>query len=333
MFFRYACRSFFCVFCFFLLLLSVADPVFSAAPPPDGSDLKKPTTLVSPVGPGVDYWRDVRGGLCSAASPTTVFGDDTVPLVFAVKTCFVGINPRDVFATAGDKGDDWQTLKADGVAKYAGIENMTISCKQAKEEEGYQMFFGRYQTHFVDVDACFLDMLLQQMPFLSDLTLQDYYTDKSGARKFLEALRSNINLTALCFRSTEIGDEGATTLGKMLEEERPPLKTLRIIGARGMGDEEIKALSKGLTYNTTLDLVELSYTNTGDAGATHLAQALEFNTTLRKLEVTNSDIGPRGAEALAGVLKRNKTLKELVLTEYDGMETVADALKERVVWK
>jgi hypothetical protein len=127
-------------------------------------------------------------------------------------------------------------------------------------------------------------------------------------------------LEALSIDYSRLGDEAATVLGNALADgSLRHLKHLRLSGGliTSAGAAEI---ARGLETNTTLEDLDLSYSEIGDEGAVALARSLsDRNTMLKTLYLTYCDLSNVGAFALACMLERNNTIDYMAISMNDGI--------------
>jgi len=82
-------------------------------------------------------------------------------------------------------------------------------------------------------------------------------------------------------------------------------------------DTEAQALCIALSATTSVNSVDLSYNNIGNAGAIALAELLRNNNTIQSLSLSYNNIGPLGARALADSLLLSMSLQSMSLQGND----------------
>ncbi len=99
-----------------------------------------------------------------------------------------------------------------------------------------------------------------------------------------------------------------------------------------LGDEGAALFADLLHINKVIKVLNLSGNNIGDDGAISLASSLFNNTTLTVFYLNNNDIHRAGAHVLGSMLRVNKALKVIHLNdnpfEIDGAEFIINALED-----
>lgn len=165
-----------------------------------------------------------------------------------------------------------------------------------------------------------------------------------NAERLLDALRGNRRVRSLLLGTDGLRSAGAKRLAAMLSEARPPaLETLYLgcnhiepdgvealadalarEGVRALwlkrnplGPAGARALAELLRVQPGLEVLDLTNTRLGDAGAEAIAAGLlaqvDAPRGLQVLMLGSNGIGVRGCEALAEALARHPHLRELVL--------------------
>jgi Ran GTPase-activating protein (RanGAP) involved in mRNA processing and transport len=75
-----------------------------------------------------------------------------------------------------------------------------------------------------------------------------------------------------------------------------------------LGDQNITNLLEGLTYNTSLRLLNLSQNNIGELGARAIKHYLRSNSNLRILYMRWNSLGVKGSKRIAKALTTNTVL-------------------------
>ena len=98
-----------------------------------------------------------------------------------------------------------------------------------------------------------------------------------------------------------------------------------------IGDDAVYLIAFGLSYNTTVKEVNLSYNFITDYGTMAISECLKTNNTIQELNLSHNCITSKGARQLAKVIRINKTLRKLDLSHNsicsDEMMYISDSLK------
>ena len=112
---------------------------------------------------------------------------------------------------------------------------------------------------------------------------------------------------SLNLQHTTLGSVGVTLLVEVVNKTQ--LQELNISRC-GIGREGIESLCSGLTSNTTLVKLDMSWNSFGDNGAIRLAEMIN-QTTIQTLDISSCGVEEQGIVALALALTANTTLKKL----------------------
>ena len=143
---------------------------------------------------------------------------------------------------------------------------------------------------------------------------------ETGVRAISRILQSrNCTLEDLRLDMINVGDEGRKILGDALSTNKS-LVTLSLgcgENGVGIGDDELRALSLGLSRNSHLKNLNLSgNTAIADVGWRSLKQYVQSpSCALKALSISFINIDDEGAYALADALGQNKSLKSLRFEE------------------
>ena len=163
----------------------------------------------------------------------------------------------------------------------------------------------------VDPGIEYISNSLKQSTLL-DLNITYCGLDSNGAHLIADALCFNHTLRELDMRYNQaIGDDGATTLAKMLTRNQ----TLQILGMEHCSITELGAikLAEALCLNSTLTKINLSGNSIKDQGACALAQMLTRNQSLSELDIQCCSISGVGASHLARALLANHSITHILL--------------------
>ena len=120
-------------------------------------------------------------------------------------------------------------------------------------------------------------------------------------------------VTCLNIIRNNIGDDGITRLATALQANTT-MKELAIDFNCGITGNGAEFLGRGLSVNSSLEELYISFTSIGDEGVAHIANALQTNTTMKVLNVSKCGISCKGAESLARALSVNSSLEKLKIT-------------------
>jgi Ran GTPase-activating protein (RanGAP) involved in mRNA processing and transport len=112
--------------------------------------------------------------------------------------------------------------------------------------------------------------------------------------------------------------------------------SLAITEHMSMIEEAVRAVSEGLTNNSTLKVLHICYNYMGDKAAQHLSTALKSNSTLEILKISCANIGEEGAAFMGQALKANSGLRTLDLSYnllFKGASHIFDAFKQNSTLK
>lgn len=159
---------------------------------------------------------------------------------------------------------------------------------------------------------------------LTSLNLSQSYLSRAFTVALSRVLRSHGSLTSLCLSSCRIHLEGLADVSELLEPggQLKKLKLTMLYLPLGLAD--FSALTRTLTTNKTVTLLDLSYNDVGPGGAALLKEVLRSNDTLQTLKMDYAQIGTAGNALLAEGVEVNQVLSTLVLTDNSlGNEAVA----------
>ncbi|KAG0299948.1 hypothetical protein BGZ98_009625 [Dissophora globulifera] len=164
---------------------------------------------------------------------------------------------------------------------------------------------------------------------LTALNFKHSSIGNNGAQALSTALGTNSTLTNLKLENNSIDNIGARALSVALKIN----STLTTLDLRGnsIGNDGARVLSKSLRINSNLTTLDLRGNSIGDIGAQALSAALEANSTLLSLNLAANSIGNNGAQTLSEALKINSTLTTLYLADNligdIGAQSLSTALK------
>ena len=171
------------------------------------------------------------------------------------------------------------------------------------------------------------DMTLTAIKLPDDFLPERQYVDGEDIIPLITALTGNIAVTSLDLSDNDLGDEGASLLKELLQQNKK-LKILdlsrnRILTTGG------KALADGLVENAALLNLNLLENSLGDEGARAFARVFATNRTLTHISLADNGISTAGAEAIASSLKHNRSLTHVNFAYNDfgndGIEVMVEA--------
>lgn len=146
-----------------------------------------------------------------------------------------------------------------------------------------------------DIGSAMLMHALTRQPYVAHILHLDLAANGieiAGARSVAESLPSLSSLKTLNLSHNIIGDDGVRFVAEGLRSAVQPgqkgsaLETLRLCKT-GAADEGAKALAIMLTYNTVLQLLDLSLNSLTEVGTSHLETAVHCNGQQTILELSN----------------------------------------------
>lgn len=128
---------------------------------------------------------------------------------------------------------------------------------------------------------------------------------------FLESLETTKSLCYLRLRGVGLDERGVILLSKTLSVQRSI--ELLDISENHIGDKAVCALAECLRTQRTLRFLGICEAAVSEIGGCALAKALEENETLDLLFMKDDDLGVASGRAFASMLKINTTLRRLYL--------------------
>jgi len=142
----------------------------------------------------------------------------------------------------------------------------------------------------------------------------------------VRSIENHPRLRELSMGANDMGNSSAWAVGLLLQRNQV-IQTINLAAAKRaqkVGRFEttriridhtgVEAIANGLSKNTTLLRLNLSFQNVGDAGANALGVALSTNDVLMSLVLKHTGVSASGAAALAFALSQNSALRELDLS-------------------
>lgn len=146
-----------------------------------------------------------------------------------------------------------------------------------------------------------------------------------GAQSIADAMKNNISVTGLFFRTNKIFDAGAQIIAKMLQGNKSVIRLA--LSDNCIGDAGAHSISEMLEGNTTVSRLWLDANHIADSGAQSIANVLESNkTVITFLSLDNNVIGDAGAHSIADMLEVNTRMTGLSLKK----NNISDAGKQRI---
>ena len=186
----------------------------------------------------------------------------------------------------------------------------------------------------LDGSACdLLAEVVSSMSRLEDLWLGDNPIDSGGAVEVIKALRGS-GVKRLWLHNTEIGEPDCEALCELLKSSHS-LQYLHI-QLNNLSTESVASIITGLSHNSSLTTLDISYSHFSMANVDSLASILKDHSkcTLTELYLEDCHISSEGAMELAAALCKNTTLKHLNLNRnpigehVEGVTAVAKMLVE-----
>lgn len=166
--------------------------------------------------------------------------------------------------------------------------------------------------------------LAQQTCRLQKLCLSKADVDDQECAEFMDAVRSNKSLTALCLSHNLIGDAeifntvnpdlitGGEAIGAMLRDNYK-LTDLDLSWNK-IRKDSARELGNALGVNSTLTKLNLAHNGFADEPTQYLGLALGENVALAQLDLSFNAVTPTAAMVLASAFHSNHTLTELNLS-------------------
>ena len=183
----------------------------------------------------------------------------------------------------------------------------------------------------LDGSAC--DVLAKAVPsmsWLEELWLSDNPIGSGGAVEVIKAL-SGSGVKELRLDNSGIGEPDCETLCELLKSTHS-LQCL-YIQHNNLSSESVASIITGLSHNSSLTKLDISYSHFSVANVDSLASVLKDHSkcTLTKLVLWECYISSEGAVKLAAVLCKNSTLKHLYLNRnpigVEGASSMSDMLQ------
>ena len=165
----------------------------------------------------------------------------------------------------------------------------------------------RFEVFFVDVFFLFHIFIF----FLAKLNFKQR-EKKTKKNKFCKKKKMNSDLyntvsTAEHFVDLfqrGINDQNMVDISKGLLSN--PSVSEIFLGINEVGDEGAKEISQVIKASTTLEAIHLCKNKIGDAGAGYILESLQNNTTLTYLDLNGNNIKEETLEEINKLIKRNK---------------------------
>lgn len=161
---------------------------------------------------------------------------------------------------------------------------------------------------------------LQSLHILGEWT----WTLEEGTRAIASALKSNSSLKVLGIFGRRLDSfghlsHGIEGLGDALRDN----KALRLMILRGcrVGSVSAISMSGGLSVNSTLKALDISFNKIGDKGASSIFSALEGNRALERIRLVDCGISSNGFKEIARSLTENDGLRMIDLSGNDAVCT------------
>lgn len=198
-----------------------------------------------------------------------------------------------------------------------------------KELQGMKESSGKgkldLSTQNLSIESCqVLGLLLRNDVTYSHVILSDCMLSEDGLKLILQGLRDNAVIKYLDLKGNNLRGDGAEALGKLLRHNTSVISLTLEWNNLGMWEEGFSLLCDGLSFNQTLQRLDLRNNQINHKGAEELSTALKQNLTLRELDLRWNNIGLLGGRALLDCLQSNRTLMKM---ELSGNNIPSDILK------
>ena len=138
---------------------------------------------------------------------------------------------------------------------------------------------------------------------------------------------SALKLTHFDLGNTELGDEAAAELSKLLKLDTP-LRNLNI-SENSVSAAAWEAIIEGLRANRTLVTFSAEYAHLSDTSCVMLADALADHERLEELNIEGNGLGERAGNALAQLVKDNSVIITINLEKDNSISpNIATEIKE-----
>eukprot|EP01028_Stygiella_incarcerata_P000719 TRINITY_DN1109_c0_g2_i1.p1 TRINITY_DN1109_c0_g2~~TRINITY_DN1109_c0_g2_i1.p1 ORF type:complete len:371 (-),score=103.48 TRINITY_DN1109_c0_g2_i1:175-1287(-) len=175
----------------------------------------------------------------------------------------------------------------------------------------------RFISEEVDVRhlMSWMHYVIHSMTSLKELDLSwNELIGQKGYIQITKELKGNTSLKAIYLSGCQIGLEGATQIGKMLNKNCH-LTTLDLFGNYDIGNEGTIRIAEGLETNTSLKTLNMSWCGIGSKGVIGIGKMLMKNSSLITLIIRENDgIEDVGWIQITEALEVNTTLKTLDYT-------------------
>eukprot|EP00049_Salpingoeca_infusionum_P014177 m.264423 g.264423 ORF g.264423 m.264423 type:complete len:606 (+) comp15612_c0_seq17:145-1962(+) len=163
---------------------------------------------------------------------------------------------------------------------------------------------------------------------LQVLHLYFAFVDCVATSAFLSSYPVASSVTTLTLTSSDIGDESAHALGRLLSAN-PQLKILSLNRTQ-LGASQLEPIVAALASNVVLHTLRLDENDFDVECMEHLASSLRVNRSIRTLSLCDCKIPPAGIALLMDAIGRDSSLLHLSLSanplEYTGVAAIAQAL-------
>jgi hypothetical protein len=185
------------------------------------------------------------------------------------------------------------------------------------------------ETTLGDTGARVLAEILRDGNSFSKLEVNDCDIGSTGAAHLAGALRVNSSLQELKLSNTYIKNDGVIALAEGLMNNKN-ITVLHLMACGFSGSEGVAAVVRLLEANATIEELDISSNNIGDAGCIALVKGLLRNQGLRVLNLGLCQVANDGVKQIGRTLKTNSHLERLVLLGNDiteeGLEALLDGL-------
>ena len=182
---------------------------------------------------------------------------------------------------------------------------LSLSSKNI-DSKGFEIFVKALEQNktLKELDFCYNEMRntrveilatgLKYNHFLTQLNLTGNHISTPGLQALAEMIREHPSLRHINLTSNQIGN-AKVAVGKTIPNKASPLKDPLLEGS--IDDPGVSSLAHALSTNKSLQVINLSWNQIGDAEAAMLIKGLANNTTLLQLNLTGNRIDDKQALA------------------------------------
>ncbi|XP_075072889.1 leucine-rich repeat-containing protein 45 [Mixophyes fleayi] len=180
-------------------------------------------------------------------------------------------------------------------------------------------------TQSLSMESCqVLGLLLRNDVTFSHVILSDCMLSEEGLKYILQGLHTNSVVKYLDLKGNNLRGDGAEALAKLLRHTSSLISLTLEWNNLGMWEDGFSLFCDGLSYNQTMQKLDLRNNQINHKGAEELSMALKRNLTLQELDLRWNNIGLLGGRAVLDCLQNNRSLHKM---ELSGNNIPSDTLK------